>query len=152
AAIVDPARAPSHDGAVTDRAAIRVLAALLAAAAIVFALQRSPEERHGRRGPAIGGDGRYYYLGLRSLALHHDFDFSNDYAQYGNWYFLGQTKTGRPANVFGIGPALAWLPFFALGHAATRIAAAAGVAVATDGMGRIDQTFVLLGSFLYAAL
>jgi hypothetical protein len=135
----------------TDRHALWVGLVLFFVSGVAFAWQHSPERRDGGRGPAIGGDGRYFYLVLRSWTLDRDFDFTNDYAQYGNGYALGKSKTGKPANPFGIGPAVAWLPFFVVGHAASVTAAALGLPVATDGMGRIDQTATLCGSFLYAS-
>lgn len=140
--MLDPGGVRRHGGAVTDLGAKRILLLLMCAAAVVFATQVSPESHDGRRGPMVDGDGRYYYLVLRSVALDRDVDFTNDYARYGNWYFLGKTKTGRPANVFGIGPAVAWLPFFAIGHAIAR----------DDGMSRIEQAVTLSGSFLYGCL
>jgi hypothetical protein len=136
----------------TDRHARSLLLGCFAVAAVIFVLQISPESHDGRRGPMVSGDGRYYYLVLRSAVLDHDLDFTNDYSLYGNWYFFGRTQAGRPANVFGVGPAVAWFPFFAMGHLTSVALHAVGAQVRTDGMGRIDQAFTLAGSFVYVAL
>lgn len=63
-----------------------------------------------------GADAAYYYAYLPSLFLDGDIDLTNQYKITGNYYRFGKTRVGRPANVFGIGPAVFQSPFFALGH------------------------------------
>ncbi len=98
-------------------------------------------------------DASYYYVYLPSLMLDGDLDFTNQYAVTKNYYRWGKTPVGRPANPFGIGPALVQLPMFALGH---------GIAAITgdrrDGFSGIETTLVLwtgvpcmLGAILLAS-
>src|SRR2546429_9966547 len=61
-------------------------------------------------------DAAYYYAYLPSIVLDGDLDFANQYRVTQNWYRLGATPIGRPANVFGIGPAVFALPAFVVGH------------------------------------
>jgi hypothetical protein len=62
-------------------------------------------------------DADYYHVYLPSLVLDGDLDFANQYELTGNHYGFGRTDIGRPANVFGIGPAVFELPGFLVGHA-----------------------------------
>jgi len=86
---------------------------LLALGTVVWALGR---EDHGLPTADLHADAPYYYVYLPSL-LHGDLDFTDEYKETHNWYHLGTTPTGRPANVFGIGPAVVTTPFFVVGHA-----------------------------------
>lgn len=83
-------------------------------------------------------DASYYYVYLPSLALDGDLDFTNEYQITKNYYRWGKTPIGRPANPFGIGPAVFQFPVFAIGH---------GLALATgdrgDGFSSIEATLVL---------
>ncbi|MEZ4402194.1 MAG: hypothetical protein R3B06_19360 [Kofleriaceae bacterium] len=92
-------------------------------------------------------DAPYYYAYLPSLVLDHDLDFTDEYQVTHNWYRLGKTPTGKPGNVFGVGPALLSLPAFAIGHA---------VAVATDqrrdGFSDAELTAVMWMSVLLSVL
>jgi hypothetical protein len=85
-----------------------------------------------------GADASYYYVYLPSLMLDGDLDFGNQYEVTKNYYRWGKTPIGRPANPFGIGPAILQLPAFAIGH---------GLAVVTgdrrDGFSGIETTLVL---------
>lgn len=58
----------------------------------------------------VYGDGIYYYSYLRSMVVDHDINFQNEYAHFG----ISQptTPTGFLSNVYAIGPALFWLPFY----------------------------------------
>ena len=58
-----------------------------------------------------GSDGHYSYMYARSLAFDGDIDFANDYAHCGDPFRLGGDRgSGRPDNVFYVGPALFWTP------------------------------------------
>jgi hypothetical protein len=72
-------------------------------------------ETHGLPTADLHADAPYYYVYLPSL-LHGDLDFTDEYRETHNWYRLGTTPTGRPGNVFGIGPALFDVPLFVVGH------------------------------------
>ncbi|MBK9033307.1 MAG: hypothetical protein IPL61_18880 [Myxococcales bacterium] len=92
-------------------------------------------------------DAPYYYVYLPSLALDHDLDLTDEYAVTQNWYRFGRTPTGKPGNVFGVGPALLSLPAFGLGHVAS---------IATndrqDGFGQAEVTAVMWMSVLLSTL
>lgn len=58
----------------------------------------------------IFGDGIYYYSWLRSLAVDHDINFTNDYSLLGGTQPL--LSNGLPGNKYSIGPAILWSPAF----------------------------------------
>jgi hypothetical protein len=71
----------------------------------------------------IESDGKYYYQFLVSGYYDHDFDFSNNYnVEAYSWMHnpidhydykdIINQITNRPTNVFTIGPAILWTPFF----------------------------------------
>ncbi|MGE5181767.1 MAG: hypothetical protein ACM31C_06880 [Acidobacteriota bacterium] len=97
-----------------DRIVRGLLAALLAIGTIAWARGR---EGHGLPTADLHADAPYYYVYLPSL-LHGDLDFTDEYRETKNWYHLGLAPTGRPANAFGIGPAVLDAPLFLVGHAA----------------------------------
>jgi Dolichyl-phosphate-mannose-protein mannosyltransferase len=98
-----------------------VLAVLLALGTVAWALGH---DDHHQRTIDLHADADYYYVYLPSLLLHGDLDFHDEYRETKNWYRLGPTPTGRPGNVFGIGPALYDAPLFLAGHAVARITGA----------------------------
>jgi hypothetical protein len=115
--------------------------AVLAAATLWFAL--GTDSRQCSTVEPVA-DAAYYYAYLPSLMLDRDLDFTNQYEVTGNWYFLKRTPTGKPGNVFGIGPALFELPAFAIGH---------GLAIVTgsrrDGFSGWEEALVLWMSVLF---
>lgn len=99
----------------------------------------------------VGSDGIKYYAILRSLVLDQDFDFANDFT------FFDATgpivpETGKTANPFAIGTALLWLPFFLAAHVLSLILNGLGFNVATNGVSYLYESFVLIGSILYASI
>jgi hypothetical protein len=71
------------------------------------------------RGRIINGDAIQYYAYLRSAAIDHDLDFTNDYTLlYGsageatNAWLTTRTPVGRPTNLMSVGPAILWAPFY----------------------------------------
>jgi hypothetical protein len=101
---------------------IAIFAVLFAVLSWTYWHQSWPATTHQTNGIAVASktlhlDGTYYYAYLRSLILDQDLDFTNDYQLLGNP--LGATTvelTKRPGNLFTIGPALFWTPFFLVGH------------------------------------
>lgn len=85
------------------RSCIWILAALLLAALLPGRGWKRP----------VTSDGYYYYIWLRSIWNDHDLDLTNDYRSTGNPYSFSTTSTGRPDNVFPVGSAVLWAPFFA---------------------------------------
>jgi hypothetical protein len=97
----------------------------------------------------LGSDGLRYYSILRSAVLDHDFDFTNDYRMLGV-EVEGVTPTGLKPNPFAIGSAVLWLPFFLLAHVLSLILSWLGLRVATDGVSYVYESFVCIGTILYA--
>ena len=97
-----------------------VLAALLLVGTAVW---RSGHEAQGLPTADLHADASYYYVYLPAL-LRGDLDFTREYQETHNWYRLGTTPTGRPSNVFGIGPAVVSAPLFLVGHALARVTGA----------------------------
>jgi hypothetical protein len=122
------------------RVALVVGAALLWAAGTI-----SFVAGQGARGPTarLTADAYYYHAYLPSLAFDRDLDFTDEYRVTQNWYRFGKTALGRPANVFGIGPAVFEAPMFAAGHLVAR----AGEWKA-DGFSRPEVVLSLYASLL----
>ena len=108
-------------------------------------------------GGRIGGDGVMYYVQLRSLMKDGDLDLTNEYTHYElieREDLRVLTKTGLRRSIFAVGPAVAWMPFFAAGEAVGRLLRAAGREVDLSGYGPVHVNATALGSFLcgFAAL
>ena len=101
----------------------------------------------------VGGvaelDGYYYYIYLRSLQVDGDLDFGNEYQQWGNQFGFGKSPTGYHRNIFGIGPALLWAPFFLLTHLLALLGVKLGYPLSTDGMSRFHQVGTFYGTMIY---
>jgi hypothetical protein len=76
--------------------------------------------------PEFRADTRGYYVYLRSMAFDHDLDFTNEWVAWG-LPAAPLTATGLRHNPFPVGPAIFWLPFFALAHLYVRIAHSLGL-------------------------
>ena len=106
--------------------------------------------------PYVRGDGNGYYAWLRSPLIDGDVDFTNEYQHADTLFRQGfltaegrptpamTTATGKVENQWSIGPALMWLPFFAVAHV---IALAGGGAA--DGYSPVYLWSVAFGSALY---
>ena len=66
----------------------------------------------------IYGDGIFYYTWLRSAIIDHDVNFANEYKAFGVAQPL--TVNGFPRNIYSIGPAMLWMPFFVFAHSVFR--------------------------------
>jgi hypothetical protein len=99
-----------------------------------------------KRGPTsrLQADAEYYHLYLPSFLFDGDVDFTDEYRITQNWYRFGRTRIGRPSNVFGVGPAVFEVPFFAAGHAIARIAGSQG-----DGFSKPEVKATLFASLVY---
>jgi hypothetical protein len=103
-------------------------------------------------GGRIGGDGVMYYVQLHSLLKDGDIDLANEYTHYElieREDLRVLTKTGLRRSIFAVGPALAWMPFFAAGEAVGRLERAVGRTVDLSGYGPVHVNATALGSFLY---
>jgi hypothetical protein len=67
-------------------------------------------------------------------------------------YLAQTTPLGLPSNVWGIGPALLWAPFFLAAHGTMLLLSLFGLPVSPDGYGMPYQVAVLTGSILYGGL
>ncbi|MFH1132749.1 MAG: interleukin-like EMT inducer domain-containing protein [Pseudomonadota bacterium] len=108
------------------------------------------QDSQGNVGGVAKLDGYYYYVYLRSMQMDGDLDFSNEYEKWGNPFQFGKTDTGRARNVFGIGPALLWTPFFILAHFLCVIGIKLGFPLSPDGLSRFHQVITFYGSLVYA--
>lgn len=109
--------------------------------------------------PYLRGDGNGYYAWLRSPLIDGDVDFGNEYLHADPAFRAGfvdeagrptremTTPLGKVENQWSIGPALLWLPFFAVAH----VIALAGAA-APDGYAPIYLWLVAIGTAIYGFL
>lgn len=74
------------------------------------------------------GDSPSYYAYLRSAAFDRDLDFRNEWEVFANGEPVPGTQ-GRTLNVFSVGPAVLWTPFYALAHLYVRVDHALGSAL-----------------------
>lgn len=110
----------------------------------------------------VESDGKYYYHYLISLVYDHDIDFSNDYVRplvepmtwpLDPYQFHEQlTVTGKPKNVWTIGPALLWLPFFVLAGAIAELLRLIGAGSLSwhDGWSLYFQYATMFSAVVYA--
>ena len=115
---------------------------------------------HGR---IVNGDAIQYYAYLRSLAIDHDVDFTNEYAVLyssngsadegeANVWLTRKSATGRPVNMMSIGPALLWSPFFLLAYLVALFMRLFGVTAALDGFSTPFLISAGLAGIVYATL
>jgi len=101
-------------------------------------------------------DGFYYYSYTVSLVLDRDLDFSNKYRFNKEWassiYAYIVSKTGRPANQYGIGFGLLLLPAFASVHLGVLMAKTIGLPLTTAGYELYYELPTYLWSFLLGLL
>ncbi len=107
--------------------------------------------------PRIHSDGRGYYAYIRSLAIDHDLDFINEYTVYtddpsGLPDVNHRTATGLVQNVWSVGPAILWIPFFYAAHLGTYILNLLGFAIPRDGYSLLYTLAASFGSAFYAFL
>ncbi|TDI45057.1 MAG: hypothetical protein E2P02_08225 [Acidobacteria bacterium] len=100
-------------------------------------------------------DGFYYFSYVQSFWKDYDLHFENDYQKLGilNRPSLDQlTETGHRRNIFSVGPAIFWTPFFLLGELCGRLALWSGVDAQLEGSGPFHWNAVAVGSLLYGFL
>lgn len=101
--------------------------------------------------PTFGADSPGYYSYLRSLAFDRDLDFANEYEALGGTRRLTPTATGRMPNPYSIGPAIVWMPFFAVAHLYVLMGRTLGlVDAAADGMSAPYLRSAYLGTLVVA--
>ena len=105
----------------------------------------------------IGSDGLAYYAPLRSLLIDHDLDFTNEFRDFnpkGHVVpdYSVKTATGLVSNKYGIGLAIAWLPFVLLAHGLVLLLNLFGVVIRADGYSTPYQIAVGIGSMVYGLI
>ncbi|HEY3324803.1 MAG TPA: glycosyltransferase family 39 protein [Planctomycetota bacterium] len=116
--------------------------------------------RVNSHGMLFTGDGFGYYSYLPSVVIDHDLDLSNQLTakriptgeRSQLFYFENSTVTGRRINLFPIGPAIVWSPWFVMAHGAALVAHNFDPGVRTDGYGWHYEIPVYLGSLLSVLL
>ncbi len=98
-----------------------------------------------------------YFSYLRSLWFDQDLSFDNEYryfydrgiaTAYGfeETFLELKTETGHRINFATIGPAILWMPFYAIADGTTRLMRTAGFSVAVNGYSRPYLTAIAFGS------
>jgi hypothetical protein len=110
-------------------------------------------------GQLVGSDGVGYYVYLPSILIDHDLDFSNEYRFFyaydrsrAGLLLTEVTPTGLRHNIYPIGPAMLWTPFFVCAHALVRLMDALGASIPPDGVSYPYQAFALSGTVLYGGI
>ena len=105
-------------------------------------------------GARLGSDGFFYYAFLRSIVNDGDVNLSNDYVLLGlsGEIVTSRTATGHAPTAWSIGPAIAWIPFYPLGHLGARHLAASGQPVATDGSSFPYRQAICVAGLCYGLL
>ena len=104
-----------------------------------------------------------YFAYLRSLWFDQDLSFDNEYRYFHDrgiakaygfeeTFLELQTETGRRINFATIGPAILWMPFYAIADGTARAMRASGSSVAVDGYSRPYLTAIAFGSAFLGVL
>jgi hypothetical protein len=75
--------------------------------------------------PRLDADAVEYFSHVRSLYFDHDLDFANEFEHFGIEHRYDKaplTPTGHRRTIFSVGPALLWMPFYAVGDLVARAA------------------------------
>ena len=111
--------------------------------------------------PLVHGDGVGYYAYLRAPLIQHNLRFEEDW-RHANLGFVESrlssdnqfhpdqyASTGYISNLFTVGPAILWSPFFLLAHGTVLVADAFGAHIPTDGFSFPYRVLVAIGSAFY---
>ena len=157
----------SDPGPVTVLAVLLVLAAAGTAAAcrsrrspaifVLAAAMGAGLVAQAQLGARLQSDGFYYYAYLRSLAFDRDVNLANDYRLLGlddaqHRSLFQPTVTGYAQTAWSIGPAIAWSPFFAAGHAVAGRLARLGEAMNRNGTAYPYRQSVVVAGLFYGLL
>ena len=139
----------THLRQVSDRVsytAFLTIGALCIVAFFVLRVPRAPNQC------VLNTDGIGYFSYLRSVVFDGDINFSNEYAHFDPDYpflALRSASTGLPGNLYSVGPALLWAPFYLAAHVASGVARMVGIPVDTDGYGILYQSGVCMATIAY---
>jgi hypothetical protein len=111
--------------------------------------------------PLVHGDGVGYNAYLRAPLIQHNLRFEEDW-RHANQGFVESrlgpdnqlhpdqyTATGRIGNLFTVGPAILWTPFFLLAHVTVLAADVLGANVPADGFSFPYRALVAFGTAFY---
>jgi hypothetical protein len=111
--------------------------------------------------PLVHGDGVGYYAYLRAPLIQHNLRFEEDW-RHANLGFVESrlnsenqlhadqyTSTGYISNLFTIGPAILWTPFFLLAHVTVLVADWFGAHIPADGFSLPYRVLVAFGTAFY---
>jgi hypothetical protein len=104
------------------------------------------------------GDGYWYYVYLPSFIKHGNLDFTNEYTSFPDRAYKppplrmkwGQpsSNTGRPQNVFAIGSAVLWAPFYITGFYSQWLIQG----VKPNGFEPLCEWFTIMGGFFWSCI
>lgn len=97
--------------------------------------------------PRLDADAVEYFSHVRSLYFDHDLDFANEFTHFGiltRGDKRQPTVTGHRRTIFSVGPALLWMPFYAVGDLVARAEGRV-----EDGYSPAHIRSVTLGSLAY---
>ncbi|HOQ62085.1 MAG TPA: hypothetical protein PKZ08_15770, partial [Vicinamibacterales bacterium] len=125
--------------------------AVALALAVLFVAGLAAQQRLGAR---LQSDGFFYFAFLRSFVFDRDVNLRNDYPLIGigGQWADAPTVTGHAHSAWSVGPAMAWSPFFAIGHAGARYLASQGVDVHVDGSSYPYRQAVCVAGLFYGLL
>jgi hypothetical protein len=111
--------------------------------------------------PLVHGDGVGYYAYLRAPFIQHNLRFEEDW-RHANLAFVESrvdsgnqlradqyASTGYIGNLFTVGPAILWTPFFLLAHVTVLVADRLGGHIPADGFSLPYRVLVAFGSAFY---
>lgn len=102
---------------------------------------------------SLASDGSNYFSYLRSVVFDRDLDFHNEFSHFNKafWatYKPKATVTGHLTNVFSVGPAILWSPFYLAAHLLVLAANFSGAHFIADGFSGPYILAINLGSLFY---
>lgn len=117
---------------------------------ITIVIARAPYRQFGA---LFVSDGFGYYIYLPSVIIDKDLNLKNQIehqpCQLKHWTFAFVPQTGRFGNIFQIGCAVLWLPFFLFAHCLVLILIKLGFSLDANGFGYFYELPVYIGSFIY---
>jgi hypothetical protein len=111
--------------------------------------------------PLVHGDGVGYYAYLRAPLIQHNLRFEEDWRHANRGFVEGRlssdnqphadqyASTGYIGNLFTIGPAILWTPFFLLAHVTVLVADRLGGHIPADGFSLPYRVLVAFGTAFY---
>jgi len=100
--------------------------------------------------PRVDADAIEYYAHLRSLYYDGDVQFANEFEHFGilgRWDKTNPTATGYRRTNFSVGPALLWMPFYAVADVLARL-----LGDPEDGYSALHRRAAALGSLFWGLL